>query len=131
MKSQGILNAQIIREIAAVGHTQTITIGDVGLPIPHGTRVIDLAVVKGIPAFADVLQAVCSELVVESYFYAAEAETANPQIVETMRRILPGLPEQVVPHKALKELSNSTNVIIRTGECTSYANVVLVAGVNF
>ena len=131
MKGQGILNAQLIREIAAVGHTQTITIGDAGLPIPQGTKVIDLAVVKGVPTFVDVLQAVCSELVVESYVYAVEAETANPGIVKAMRCIMQDIPQRAVPHETLKEMSRHSNVIIRTGECTSYANVVLVAGVNF
>lgn len=131
MKGQGILNAQLIREIAAVGHTQTITIGDAGLPIPQGTKVIDLAVVKGVPSFVDVLQAVCSELVVESYVYAVEADTANPEIVKAMRCIMQDMPFQAVPHETLKEMSRQSNVIIRTGECTSYANVVLVAGVNF
>lgn len=131
MKGQGILNAQLIREIAAVGHTQTITIGDAGLPIPQGTKVIDLAVVKGVPTFVDVLQAVCSELVVESYVYAVEAATANPEIVKAMRCIMQDMPFQAVPHETLKEMSRQSNVIIRTGECTSYANVVLVAGVNF
>lgn len=131
MKNQKLLNAEIIREIAAVGHTQSIVVCDAGLPVPRGVKVIDLALVKGIPTFVDVLEAICSELVVESYIYAAEADEVNSRIVGAMQCCLSGLTATVVPHERLKEMSKEANVIIRTGECSSYANVILVAGVNF
>ena len=131
MKKSNILNAEIIKEIASAGHTQSLVIADAGLPIPQGTKVIDLALVKGVPSFSDVLSAVCSELVVESYVYASEAEQANPAIVDCMQKCLPDIPKDSIPHEDFKTLSSKANVIIRTGECTSYANVILIAGVNF
>ena len=44
MKRQGILNSDISRVLSYMGHTDTICIGDYGLPIPDETERIDLAV---------------------------------------------------------------------------------------
>lgn len=131
MKNRGLLNADIIQEIASAGHTQLIAIGDAGLPIPPGVRRIDLSVVKGLPAFIDVLRAVCGELVVEAYTYAEEADSANPGAVKDMAELMPGIPGRTVPHEEFKIMLQRANVVIRTGECSSYANVILTAGVNF
>ena len=43
MKRQGILNSDISRVLSYMGHTDTICIGDCGLPIPDETERIDLA----------------------------------------------------------------------------------------
>ena len=37
----------------------------------------------------------------------------------------------VVSHEELKRLSASAKAVVRTGECTPYANIMLVAGVTF
>ena len=131
MKNRGLLNPEILREVASAGHTQLIAIGDAGLPIPPGVKRIDVSVVPGLPAFADVLQAVCGEMVVEAYTYAEEARQANPQVVRTMERLMPGIPGRTLSHEDFKTLLQRANVVIRTGECSSYANVILTAGVNF
>lgn len=106
-----------------------LVIGDVGLPIPPGPRRIDLALTPGIPAVADVLQAVLSEMQVERALIATEA-------VERAAGALPGwcaLPvaPETVPHEAFKRLCREARVMVRTGECTPYANVILFAGVTF
>ncbi len=49
MKQQGILNSDISRVLSYMGHTDTICIGDCGLPIPDETERIDLAVKFGQP----------------------------------------------------------------------------------
>ena len=51
MKRQGILNSDISRVLSYMGHTDTICIGDCGLPIPDETERIDLAVKFGQPSF--------------------------------------------------------------------------------
>lgn len=131
MKKDKLLNSEIIRGVAALGHTQMLAVGDAGLPTPEGVPVIDLSLTKGIPSFEQVLQAISIELVIESYVYAEECTRANPQVENSMKKILQGYPCRQVPHKEFKELLNQAKFVIRTGECTSYANVILVAGVNF
>ena len=36
-----------------------------------------------------------------------------------------------VPHEEFKRLTRSSEAIVRTGECTPYANVILKSGVAF
>ena len=48
MKRDRILNTNLISEIAAIGHTQYLVIGDAGLPIPKGVNVIDLSLTKDV-----------------------------------------------------------------------------------
>ena len=58
MKKHGVLNAELARQIAALGHREIFMIGDAGMPIPAGVPIIDLAVTKGIPSFRQVMDAV-------------------------------------------------------------------------
>ena len=65
MRKTGILNAQLARAINGLGHTDTFAVADCGLPIPAGVEVVDLALVFGVPRFADVVEAILDEVVVE------------------------------------------------------------------
>ncbi len=131
MKKNGLLNAELISEIAAVGHTQYIVISDVGLPVPRGVKVIDLALTPGVPSFAQVLEAVESELVSESYILAEEIREKNAGLDRFIGERMGGRAAAYVPHEELKKLTREAQVIVRSGETSPYANIVLVAGVNF
>lgn len=72
MKRQGILNSDISRVLSYMGHTDTICIGDCGLPIPDETERIDLAVKFGQPSFMDVLEEVGADMKVEKIILAEE-----------------------------------------------------------
>ena len=72
MKKSGILNAQLIGLIAALGHKDTFMIGDAGMPIPKGVEIVDLILCGGVPTFRQVMDAVLDETVVEGYTIANE-----------------------------------------------------------
>ena len=131
MKKSELLNSEISAVVASMGHTDTLTIGDCGLPV-RGTQKIDLCLKKGIPTFMDTLNTVLSELYVEKAIIAEETKTVSPEMHES---ILKALGDKVkieyVSHEELKKLSESSKAVIRTGECTSYANVILCSGVTF
>ena len=55
----------------------------------------------------------------------------NQEVFSQMKEILSGLPSSSVPHEEFKRMTHDALVFIRTGECSSYANVILVAGVTF
>lgn len=122
---------EICKEIAALGHTQYLVIADPGLPIPQNVPVIDLALVNGIPAFCDVLDAVAGELVIDSFIFASEMKDKNKENMQYMLDRLQGIPCQDVSHEEFKKMTETAKCIIRTGECTSYANVILEGGVSF
>lgn len=74
MKKSGILNAQLIRCIAELGHKDLFMIGDAGMPIPKGVEIVDLVVCGGVPTFKQVMDAVLAETEVEAYTIANEIE---------------------------------------------------------
>lgn len=131
MKRGGLLHAALCAQIAALGHTQTIVIGDAGLPVPDGVELIDLAVVAGVPGFIEVLDAVLSEGVFERYMIASEIDEKNPEMKKRMEKSLAGLPVSQVPHEEFKALTKSARCVVRTGETSPYANILLAGGVNF
>lgn len=131
MKKTTLLNSNISRIISEMGHTQTLTIGDAGLPVPFGTERIDLAVVKGLPSFLDVLDAVLTELYVERIVLAEEIKVKNPEMEAEILKRFPDIAVDYVPHEEFKIQTEDTQAIIRTGETKAYSNIILVSGVTF
>ena len=128
MKRGGILNAQLSGALARLGHTDLVVVCDAGLPIPPGPAVADLAFRLGVPSFETVLSGLLEELVVEGAT-AAEETRENPEVVRVLRDLLPDL-GLVTPHE-LKRMTASAKLVVRTGEATPYANVILRCGVAF
>jgi D-ribose pyranase len=131
MKLGGVLNHQLARVVAEMGHTDGLTVADAGLPVPQEVERIDLAVSPGVPSFAQVLEAVASELRVEKIVVANEAFDRNPDVLRTIERCFPGVPIEAVPHEEFKALTRESRAVVRTGECTPYANAILRSGVIF
>ncbi|MFJ3054405.1 D-ribose pyranase [Herbaspirillum sp. NPDC087042] len=130
MKKTALLNAAISQVIASMGHGDTLVIGDVGLPVPPGVPVIDLALTRGIPDFMSVLQTVLTELQVEYHIVADELPVASPAMAARINAL--GLPQKrSVSHDVFKEHTWRARACIRTGECTPYANIILGSGVVF
>ena len=127
MLKTDILNAPLLSALATLGHTDTVVIADCGLPIPAGPIVIDLALVRGTPSFAAVLAVLARNLVIEASTLASEARgTGVQQICENH-----GLDAGFVSHEQFKEALPHAKVVVRTGEVTPYANVILHCGVDF
>ncbi|BCL76054.1 D-ribose pyranase [Jeongeupia sp. HS-3] len=132
MKKHGILNSDIARVLATLGHTDCIVIGDCGLPIPDHVERIDLALRIGEPRFFDVLDEVLKDMQVERAVFATEALDQNEAVMSRATTMAgDGIEIAYVAHDELKRLSHSARAVIRTGEATPYANVVLYAGVIF
>jgi D-ribose pyranase len=129
MKDHGVLHPGLAAVLASMGHGDTLCVADAGLPIPHGVERIDLAFAPGRPGFAEVLAAVLGELRVEAYVLAEEARAGG--IPELLRRALPGLEPTWVPHAELKAATAAARAVVRSGEFTPYANVLLRSGVDF
>jgi len=131
MKRTPLLHAELSEVIARLGHGDLLVIGDAGLPIPDGPRRIDLAVSANVPRFVDVLSAVLAEMRVESAIVAEELWPTSPAIHAALRRQLGDAPVTTLPHEQFKAATRGARAIVRTGEFTPYANVILRAGVVF
>ena len=131
MKKNGILNPQLNRVISEMGHRDMLIIADAGLPIPKEVERVDLTLKNGIPSFTEVLRAVLSELEVEEVYVAKEIKEKNPQTLNLVSSLI-GMGEvKFITHEELKELSKQARAIVRTGECSPYANIILISGVTF
>jgi D-ribose pyranase len=131
VKKTGVLNQLISSVIAGLGHMDTLVIADAGLPIPPETQRIDLALTEGIPSFLDTLRVVLTEMELERAIVAEEMLDASPQVHEAIKEMLGDVPIETVTHLIFKEQTRSARAVIRTGEFTPYANVILTAGVVF
>lgn len=128
MKKVGIINQPIATVISGLGHTDTLTVADAGLPIPAASERIDLALTAGVPSFTQTLQAILEELFVEKAIVAEEMKVVSPQIFEDVAQLLGDVPIELIPHALFKEQTAYSKAVVRTGEYTPYANVILVAG---
>jgi len=132
MRRTGLLHAELNRVIAAMGHTDTLVIADVGLPVPRGVPCIDLAVLPCLPSFVQVFDAICAELALESATFAQEIHQKNPALVALADRLKhSGMLVDEISHADFKLRCASAVAIVRTGETSPYANVILHAGVTF
>ncbi len=132
MKKRGILNGELSKLIAEMGHMDMILIGDAGMPVPKGVKLIDLAVVEGIPGFIDVLNAVLEDLKVEEAYIDVELKSVSPHMKERLDSVIDNqFKVNEIEHVKLKELSKDCKAVIRTGEFTPYSNIILKSGVVF
>ena len=139
MKKTGLLNVAISSAVAQLGHGNSLCISDAGLPVAKGVSMIDLAVSSGVPSFIDVLNATISEMYVERVVIAVELEESQAQIYAKLQDVIRGLEAsqnnsiklETIPHVEFKTKTQDCIAVVRTGECTPFANVILYAGVPF
>lgn len=135
MKKSRLLNSELAYEIAKIGHTAHITLCDAGLPIPKGVKRIDLAVEAGLPSFIGVLNPLLSEMQIEEIILAEEIKEKNPTMLKKILKNFEaaGMDPKVVwvKHEEFKKITKESEVIVRTGECSPYANIILKSGVVF
>ncbi|ANI85134.1 D-ribose pyranase [Kosakonia oryzae] len=139
MKKGRVLNADISSVISRLGHTDTLVVCDAGLPVPRNTQRIDMALTQGVPSFMQVLDVVTAEMQVESAILALEIKEHNPQLHETLLKSLEQLQQhqgntievRYVTHEQFKKHTADSHAVIRSGECSPFANIILCAGVTF
>lgn len=131
MKKTKLINSEISSTVAKMGHTDTLTIGDCGLPIPNNVKRIDLALKYGVPTFLETLDTVLEELCVEEIIIASEIKEKNEEMYKELLKRFKNVVIKEVCHEEFKEMTKESKAVIRTGECTPYANVILKSGVVF
>ncbi len=129
MKKNGILNSDISKVLSDMGHTDTIVIADCGLPIPEGVKRIDLALKQGMPSFLEVLEALEADMEIEKVTLAEEIKESNAELEDILKNKF--IEKEYVSHERFKQLTHKAKAIIRTGEATPYANIILHSGVIF
>ncbi|HTB91172.1 MAG TPA: D-ribose pyranase [Steroidobacteraceae bacterium] len=132
MKKAGHLNREVSRVLARMGHTDSLVIADCGLPVPEGVECIDLSLALGDPTFFRVLDTVLADFKIERAVFATETMEHNVAVAARASCLSQKqVKVDFVTHETLKELTRRARAVIRTGEATPYANVLLYSGVIF
>ncbi len=131
MKKTKLINSELSYTISQMGHTDSLTIGDCGLPIPQSVKRIDLALTHGVPAFLDTLDVVLEELCVEEIVIAKEIVDNNKEVYEEIIKRFKNIKLTMISHEDFKIMTKESHAVVRTGECSPYANIILKSGVVF
>jgi D-ribose pyranase len=109
-----------------VRHTNTLVIADRGFPFWPQIETIDISLVDDIPRVLDVLIAIRGNFIIGRAFAAQQFLTENtPDMASALENALLGVPITFEPHDDLKKRVPKAIGLIRTGDTTQYANLVL------
>ena len=125
MLKSGILNPGINSLLSRVRHTNRLVIADRGFPFWPGVETIDLALVDDVPTVLEVLRAVVPVFSFGPVWMAEEFRVHNRERVEAFVRALGGVAVEYESHAAFKLRVPGAIGLIRTGDTTPYANVIL------
>lgn len=126
MLKSGILNPQINSLLSRVRHTNTLVIADRGFPYWPQIETVDISLVDDVPRVLEVLAALRLNFVIGRAWMAEEFLRENGR--ETQRAFadaLAGAELAHEPHELFKRRVPQAVGLVRTGDTTQYANVIL------
>src|ERR1019366_4992635 len=126
MQKTGILNPQLASLLARVRHTNTLVIADRGFPFWPMIETVDLALVDDVPTVLQLIVAVRPNHNFTLAYMAREFQKNNSAATRaSFAKSLTGIPIKFEPHVAFKQRVPNAIGLIRTGDTTPYANVIL------
>jgi D-ribose pyranase len=126
MLKAGILNPRVLDLLARVRHTNTLVIADRGFPFWPLIETVDLALVDDVPTVLQALAAVRAHASFGHAWMAKEFLRENGRPTQRrFRAALKGITLKFEPHADFKQRVPRAIGLIRTGDTTPYANVIL------
>lgn len=129
MKEVGTVNRGIARIISEQGHSDLLMVVDAGFAIPKEPEVVDISLGVNKPMVVEVLAELRKFYSVEKIIMANQTRIVNPTLFAAISTSFgENIPVETIEHSELKQLSKTVKAVIRTGDFTAYANVILVSG---
>jgi D-ribose pyranase len=129
MLKTGILNPQLSSLLARVRHTNALVIADRDFPFWPMIETVDISLVDNLPTVLQVVAAVRANHNFTQAYMTKEFQKNNFKTVqEKFARALRRVPTKFEPHAEFKKRVPHAVGLIRTGDTTPYANVILVSG---
>jgi D-ribose pyranase len=126
MLKTGILNPAINSLLSRARHTNTLVIADRGFPFWPQIETIDISLIDDIPQVLDVLNAIRRNFTVGHVFAAEEfLEVNTAPTIDNLHRALNDVRLTFEPHIEFKKRVPGAIGLIRTGDTTQYANLIL------
>jgi len=129
MLTCGILNPHILALLARVRHTNALVISDRGFPFWPQIETVDVSLVADVPTVLQVIAAVRQNFQATQAFMAREFKANNSKVTQQkFARALKGVPVTYERHVDFKKRVPGAIGLIRTGDTTQYANLILISG---
>ena len=129
MKEVGVVNRGLSKIFSEQGHGDRFMVVDAGFAIPEGVHVVDLSLRDNMPSVLEVLEVVQTYFSVEKIVMSKETKMHNPTFFNEVLKVFEKVNlVQEMNHSDLKGEAKKVKAIIRTGDFTAYANVLLVSG---
>src|SRR5262245_49933449 len=126
MLKTGILNPHINALLARVRHTNTLVIADRGFPFWPELQTIDISLVDDVPTVLDVVRAIRANFAVGKAWMAEEFRAKNDAKTQAaFAAALDGVAVAYEPHPDFKRRVPNALGLIRTGDTTQFANIIL------
>ena len=126
MLKTGILNPHINSLLSRVRHTNTLVIADRGFPFWPMIETVDISVVDDLPTVLQVLKAIRPNFQIGKAWMAQEfLKENNARIRAAFAEALRGIELAHEPHLEFKKRIPRAIGLVRTGDTTPYANLVL------
>lgn len=125
MLRTGILNPQVLDLLARIRHTNTLVIADRGFPFWPQIETVDISLVDDVPTVPQVLAAIKANFVIGPVWAAEEFKTHNGSDKLAALRSLAGDQLCFEPHVEFKKRVPRAIGLIRTGDTTPYANLII------
>ncbi len=129
MINTGILNPRILSLLVRVRHTNVLVISDRGFPFWPQIETVDISIVDDLPTVLQVLAAIRGNFHATQAYMAREFQKNNSAATRAaFAKGLAGIPTKFEPHVQFKKRVPNAIGLIRTGDTTQYANVILISG---
>jgi D-ribose pyranase len=126
MLKTGILNPQINSLLSRVRHTNTLVIADRGFPFWPMIETVDISLVDDVPTVLAVVRALRSNFQIGKAWMAQEfLKGNNATTCSAFAQALDGIQLTHEPHIEFKKRVPHAIGLIRTGDTTQYANIIL------
>jgi D-ribose pyranase len=126
MLKTGILNPQINSLLSRVRHTNTLVISDRGFPFWPMIETVDISLVDDVPTVLAVLKAIRQNFHIGKAWMAQEFLKHNVlQTQSAFAEALRGIELAHEPHVEFKKRVPFAVGLIRTGDTTQFANIIL------
>lgn len=125
MLRTGILNPHVLDLLARIRHTNTLVIADRGFPFWPQIATVDISLVDDVPTVPQVLAAIKANFVIGAVRAAEEFQTHNSTDKLAALRVLAGDQLSFEPHVEFKKRVPRAIGLIRTGDTTPYANLII------
>jgi D-ribose pyranase len=129
MIKTGILNPAINSLLSRVRHTNMVVIADRGFPFWPQIETVDISLVDDVPTVLQVIAALRMNHNFTQAYMAQEFQKNNfKTLQEKFTKVLRRVPTKFEPHIEFKKRVPGAIGLIRTGDMTPYANVILISG---